>query len=52
MNGLNGAVIGQQKVRLSWGRSPGNKQVDFLDYKDYKVGCMHSTCEILAFVGN
>ncbi|XP_057495949.1 polyadenylate-binding protein RBP47-like isoform X1 [Actinidia eriantha] len=27
MNGLNGAVIGQQKVRLSWGRSPGNKQL-------------------------
>lgn len=24
---LNGAVIGKQSVRLSWGRNPANKQV-------------------------
>jgi hypothetical protein len=24
---LHGTVIGQQSVRLSWGRSPANKQV-------------------------
>lgn len=28
---LTGVVIGSQKVRLSWGRSPGNKQVNFLN---------------------
>ncbi|XP_052199472.1 polyadenylate-binding protein RBP47-like [Diospyros lotus] len=27
MQKLNGAVIGKQSVRLSWGRSPGNRQV-------------------------
>lgn len=27
MQGLNGAVIGKQTVRLSWGRSPGNRQL-------------------------
>lgn len=26
---LNGTVIGKQSVRLSWGRSPANKQVTF-----------------------
>ncbi|KAI5401502.1 variant 2, Polyadenylate-binding protein rbp47b, partial [Lathyrus oleraceus] len=25
IQGLNGTVIGKQTVRLSWGRSPGNK---------------------------
>ncbi|PIN12328.1 Apoptosis-promoting RNA-binding protein TIA-1/TIAR (RRM superfamily) [Handroanthus impetiginosus] len=25
IQGLNGAIIGKQKVRLSWGRNPGNK---------------------------
>jgi len=27
IQGLNGTVIGKQTVRLSWGRSPGNKHV-------------------------
>ncbi|KAL7002790.1 Polyadenylate-binding protein rbp47 [Sarracenia purpurea var. burkii] len=27
MQSLNGAVIGKQKVRLSWGRSPANRQL-------------------------
>ena len=26
---LNGTVIGKQTVRLSWGRTPGNKQVEY-----------------------
>ncbi|CAN1307348.1 Polyadenylate-binding protein RBP47B [Linum perenne] len=29
LQGLNGTVIGKQTVRLSWGRSPANKQVNF-----------------------
>lgn len=27
MQELNGTVIGKQSVRLSWGRTPANKQV-------------------------
>ncbi|XP_020082918.1 polyadenylate-binding protein RBP47-like [Ananas comosus] len=27
LQGLNGAVIGKQAVRLSWGRNPANKQI-------------------------
>lgn len=31
MQSLNGAVIGKQTVRLSWGRSPASKQVILLN---------------------
>lgn len=27
---LNGTTIGKQNIRLSWGRNPINKQVNFL----------------------
>ena len=30
IQGLNGTVIGKQTVRLSWGRSPGNKHVSYI----------------------
>lgn len=35
---LTGAVIGKQKVRLSWGRNLGNKQVTFLISTYFQVG--------------
>jgi hypothetical protein len=31
LQSLNGTTIGKQTVRLSWGRTPANKQVNRLD---------------------
>lgn len=42
MQMLNGTVIGKQSVRLSWGRTPGNKQVKLL-FMAYSFMILHLT---------
>lgn len=42
MQMLNGTVIGKQSVRLSWGRTPGSKQVQFL-FMFYSFMILHLT---------
>jgi len=39
LQSLNGTTIGKQTVRLSWGRTPANKQVRFFKHKIDLICC-------------